>query len=356
VTVSHNLGKDTEVGPKAQKDNMLELSECTTNLRGSKICIAGTHAVATDLASRMATNGLEITVLNRQRNFREQSGLELLHQNSDGSVKAAASKENGLEPLDIIFLCSKAQDLIALASIVSPSIRPNTLVVPVLSGIPWWYFEGCEGRFAGRAIKALDPDEKLKTLIPSGNIIGSVAVFDADKSEAPDFGGEAPLQMVIGELDGKHSVRSNDLADLLMSCGVETTVSDQIRDAVWTKAITDLMSEPLSVVAQASLQDVCRDTPLAKIAGELIMEGAELAATFAMGSDLIPEKLLRLAASRGNQKAAMLQDFENGRPLDFSAICGAMMELGELQGVPMPMTKYISMLAKYKNANVNCLA
>ncbi len=41
-----------------------------------------------------------------------------------------------------------------------PLIGPDTLVVPAVNGIPWWYFHGEGGPHAGRPVRAVDPQAR----------------------------------------------------------------------------------------------------------------------------------------------------------------------------------------------------
>jgi 2-dehydropantoate 2-reductase len=43
----------------------------------------------------------------------------------------------------------------------------------------------------------------------------------------------------------------------------------------------------------------------------------------------------------GEHKTSMLQDLEAGRPLELAAVVGAVVELGERLGVPMPHTRTV---------------
>ena len=52
------------------------------------------------------------------------------------------------------------------------------------------------------------------------------------------------------------------------------------------------------------------------------------------------------AGKVGAHKTSMLQDFEAGRPLEIEAIVGAVVELGEKLGVPMPATRTVYACAK----------
>ena len=48
----------------------------------------------------------------------------------------------------------------------------------------------------------------------------------------------------------------------------------------------------------------------------------------------------------GAHKTSMLQDLEAGRPLEIEAVVGAVVELGERLGVPMPATRTVYACAK----------
>jgi 2-dehydropantoate 2-reductase len=48
----------------------------------------------------------------------------------------------------------------------------------------------------------------------------------------------------------------------------------------------------------------------------------------------------------GAHKTSMLQDLEAGRPLELEAVVGAIVELGDRLGVPMPATRAVYACAK----------
>jgi 2-dehydropantoate 2-reductase len=53
-----------------------------------------------------------------------------------------------------------------------------------------------------------------------------------------------------------------------------------------------------------------------------------------------PEQNIRIS------KTSMLQDWEAGRPMELEAVVGAVVELGERLGVPMPSTRAVYACAK----------
>ena len=48
----------------------------------------------------------------------------------------------------------------------------------------------------------------------------------------------------------------------------------------------------------------------------------------------------------GAHKTSMLQDLEAGRPMEIEAVVGAVVELGDRLGVPMPATRAVYACAK----------
>jgi 2-dehydropantoate 2-reductase len=68
-------------------------------------------------------------------------------------------------------------------------------------------------------------------------------------------------------------------------------------------------------------------TEVAAVATKL---GAELPITI--------EQRIAGAEKVGEHKTSMLQDLESGRPLELEAVVGAVLEIGERLGVPMPYT------------------
>ena len=58
------------------------------------------------------------------------------------------------------------------------------------------------------------------------------------------------------------------------------------------------------------------------------------------------EQRMAGAAKVGAHKTSMLQDYEAGRPLELDAIVGAVVELGDRLGVPVPATRTVYGCAK----------
>ena len=53
------------------------------------------------------------------------------------------------------------------------------------------------------------------------------------------------------------------------------------------------------------------------------------------------ERRLEAGIAVGDHRTSMLQDFEDGKPLEIDCLTGAVIEIAELLGVPVPQTRAI---------------
>lgn len=313
-----------------------------------RVCIAGAGAVGVTLGTRIALAGFPVSVLARDRTLAaiRERGLRLIDLEGEhqAAVTAGTAADLGLQ--DVILFCAKAHDLPALVAAAQPLIGPQTLVVPVVNGVPFWYFEGEAGPHAGRTVRAVDPKDRLKTMVPPGRIIGAIATFGAERL-APNVACTAnPLRLAIGEIDHRRSERVERLGAALESAGLIVQVSDALRTPLWSKIANNLASNPLSVVTGATLGAIYGDPLLAPTTRQLLEEARSVAA--AHGVELDVDALLAIGAGMGEAKTSMLQDYEKGRPLELGAIADAVIELAALKGIDLPATRTIASLARFK--------
>jgi 2-dehydropantoate 2-reductase len=321
--------------------------------RSLRFSIAGAGAIGLTLAATLARANCDVNVIARGATLSvlRQKPLLLLIREGTHQVNVNATAAADATSADVLILCAKAQDLPGLAANVSHLIDDKTLVVPVVNGIPWWYFQQTSGRDSGRRVGSVDPDGVLGEAIPPSQIIGTMTTITSERLEPGVVRSLNPLSLTIGEIDHSTSGRTARLASVLMEAGIKTVVSDRIRDVVWGKVIANLIANPLSVLTGASLVDICAHPTLSLVTRKILIEGMTVAAAFGARLDLDPNAMLALGASKGKFKTSMLQDFEHGRPLELSSICDAVLELAEMKSVPMPFTRSIAAMVAYRSGN-----
>jgi 2-dehydropantoate 2-reductase len=308
---------------------------------GLRITIAGAGAIGCTLAARLAAAGHQVSLLARGATLSaaQTDGIQLDDRSgvTTASVQATDQAEFGVQ--DILFLCSKSQDLPALSAAVRRLIGPETLIVPTPNGVPFWYFHGEGGRFDGHPVKAVDPQGQIPHHLPLAQIIGAVVFMSAEMQAPGRVISRTPHRMMLGEPNGPPSDRLRRLCAVLDGAGIEARAVEQIRDPLWTKIIANLTSNPLSVVSGATLEQIYTRPDLLAIVRPVMYEAMLTASCYRARLTADPIGIVTLGAGMGAVRTSMLLDHERGKPLELAAIGDAVIELAERYDLPMTATR-----------------
>jgi len=316
-----------------------------------RIGIAGAGAIGCTLAARLVASGQQVSVLARGETLAiiRRDGIVLDDLDGHHQVQVRASADAAeLGPQELIFLCTKAPALGPLLRQIQPMLTEQTLVVPVVNGVPWWYFHGEGGRFADRQVRAVDPDGQLEAALPWRHIIGCVVFITASNCAPGVVQSNNPHLMIVGEPDNSLSPRLERVRQVIEAAGIEARASDRIRDALWTKIIANLTSNPLSVVTGATLEQIYGLPELRPLVSRVLQETLLTAAAHGARVNIDPQTFFELGAGMGPVRTSMLQDYDNGRPLELAAIGDAVVELAEHLSIPMPTTRNLIALARFR--------
>ena len=322
-----------------------------------RICVVGAGAIGGLLAARLSVAGHEVSVLARGAHLREiqESGLRL--EEADGTVTTAsdivASHEFGeLGTPQTIILALKAHQIMAVADQLQQLYGPETVVVPVQNGIPWWYFERHGGPHDGRRLDKLDPDGILARAVPAQRVVASIPYPAAEKTAPGVVRHIAGNKFPVGELDGSKSARAGAISEALSEAGFKARVLTDIRSHIWVKAWGNLAFNPISALTGATLAEICRTPVTRNLAATMMREAIEIAAALDVQVRLTVEKRIAGAEAVGEHKTSMLQDIEARRALEIDALVGVFVELGELVGVETPSISAVYALASLLNEHV----
>jgi len=318
---------------------------------GLPICIAGAGAIGITVAARLSIAGFHVRLVARGDSLAaiNKQGIRLLDSEGDHRARVEVGQATDFGPQRILFLCSKSHDLVDLAAVLQPLISAETIIVPVVNGIPWWYFDGDEGDWTGQVVKSVDPDGRLKRLIPSRQIIGTTTLITAERTCPGTARTANPLQMTIGELDDRSSERTNVLASMLNAAGISARIAPRIRDAVWTKVVRNLISNPVTAITGATLRENFGNHYLADISRQMLREVIPVIDAYGAKLEVDPDIILESGRKLGDVKTSMLQDFEKGNQLELASICDAVIELANQRGIRMPVTEAITGLAHFRD-------
>lgn len=315
-----------------------------------RICIAGAGAIGCTLAARLTAAGNRVNVFARGQTLASLRKNGITLTDADGTFHAnvqASDQAAELGPQDLILLCTKAHALPAVIRAIQPMVQEKTIIIPVVNGIPWWYFQETDSRFRDDVIRAVDPDGELQRLVPAHHLIGSVVFITAAREAPGVVRASNPHLLIIGEINHTMSGRLQQVQALIGGCGIETRAVDNIRDQIWTKVAANLTSNPLSVLTRGTLEQLYADNRLSPLVRRILNEVLLTAAAYGARIRFDPQTIMEMGAGMGAVRTSMLQDFDAGNPLELAAIGNAVTELAAKAGLDMPVTRSVLALTDF---------
>lgn len=312
-----------------------------THKKIKKICIYGAGAIGGWIGAGLAAAGCHVSVVARGATLEALSrhGLRVQTGAATRSVSVQASlNPAGLGVQDLVVIAVKAPALLDVARQMAPLIGPDTLVLTAMNGVPWWFFQGFGGKYAGTRLKTVDATGEIAAAIPAARIIGCV-VHASCSVDAPGlirhhFGNG----LIIGEPSGERSDRMQALADLLVRAGFAATVSGQIQKDAWYKLWGNMTVNPVSAFTGATTDLILGDELVRDFISKVMLEAKEIGTRIGIPIDQQPADRHAVTLKLGAFKTSMLQDVEAGKVVELDALVSVVRELGELTGVATPFT------------------
>ena len=306
-----------------------------------KIAVVGAGAIGGYLGARLALAGEDVTFIARGANLAalQANGIKLILEDGTEQLTRnirAVQKMAEAGAQDVVLLTLKAHQVKDVLPDLRALFGPETMVVTMQNGIPWWYFHKLGGPFDGRVVRSVDPDGAIAATIEVDRVIGSV-VYPASELAAP---GVVRViegnRFTLGELDGSKTPRIEALSQAMIRAGFKSPVSKDIRSEIWLKLWGNLTFNPISALTHATLADICRFPATRELAAGMMREAQAIGEKLGVEFKVSLEKRIAGAEAVGQHKTSMLQDVEQGRPLELDALVGSVVELGRITATPTP--------------------
>jgi 2-dehydropantoate 2-reductase len=314
----------------------------------------GAGAMGGLLGVKLALSGQDVTFIDKGVHLEaiKDKGLKLIMQDgTEHIIENAKATDNPAEAgsHDVIILALKAHHIQDVAEKIPALYGPDTCVITIQNGIPWWYFHKHGGPFDGRRLLSLDPSGVIETHIPPDRIIGCVAYPAATVVEPGVVRQVEGTRFSVGELDGRESQRCRVLVQVLQDAGFKSYILDDIRSEIWLKALGSLSFNPISALTHATLADICRFPETRRLAAKMMEEAQAIAEKLGIRMRHTIERRISGAEAVGAHKTSMLQDLESGQALESEALIGAVIELARLTESPAPAIEAVNACIRLLN-------
>jgi len=316
-----------------------------------KIAIIGVGAIGGYVGIRLALAGEDVTLIARGANLKALQTRGLRLQRADATEEAAPDIRATADyaaagPQDLVILALKAHQVAAVAPDVPKLFSPETVVIPMQNGIPYWYFYQHGGALAGTRVQSVDPTGEIGAHIPAARVIGCV-VYPA--TELVSHGVIKHVEgnrFPVGEPDGTASARVKRVAECFTRAGLKSPILEDIRAEIWLKLWGNMTFNPISALARATLAGICQYPPSRALAAAMMSEAQSVAHKLGIAFRVPLEKRIAGAEKVGDHKTSMLQDLEAGRALEIDALLGAVVELARLTHTATPHLDAVHALTK----------
>lgn len=309
-----------------------------------KYLIAGAGAIGAYLGACMHRAGEDVTLFARGPHLRAMQANGVRVRSADGDFEARPRIIENLQdagPVDVIILGVKAHSLTQLAPQIRPILGENTVIVSTENGIPWWYFQIGVDNFSDLKIERIDPSGIIGQSFEPRRVVGSLVYFATEIAEPGVIRHIEGNRISLGEPDGSKSERVRAISDALIKSGFKCPVTARLRHELWVKILGNVAFNPISALTRATIVQMVRDPNVVALVRNIMAEVEAVANKLGIELPISIEKRIAGAEKVGEHKTSMLQDLEAGRPMELEAVVGAVLEIGEKLGVPMPHTQSV---------------
>jgi 2-dehydropantoate 2-reductase len=314
-----------------------------------KICIYGAGAIGGYLGAQLAGTDADVSLVARGPHLRamQQTGLTLLSGNDRKTVAVRCTDDpRTLGFQDYVIITLKAHSTSGILDGLQPLLGTETAVVTAQNGILWWYFHAFPGPLSNRHLEASDPGGRIWRSLGPERAIGCVVYPSCELVEPGVVRHLEGTRFMVGEPDGSKSARVTALGEALTAAGFKAPVRRNIRDDIWFKLLGNATFNPVSVLTRATLEQMGRDPAVREVIRRMMMEAVAVATALGVSFAMDIEQRIDAAVAVGAHRTSMLQDFEQGRPLELDALVAAVTEMGRLVDVPTPALDQVLALAR----------
>ena len=220
--------------------------------------------------------------------------------------------------VDLILFCVKTYD--TAAESIRPLIRPDTMLLSLQNGI--------------------DNEERIARVLGHSSQLGAVAyVVSAIKAPGVVAQTAGPGQIILGELSGGASARTERLRDVLQRAGITTEVHPDIRVVLWQKFLFICAFSGVTAVTRLPIGTILTD-PVTRALFRGVAEEVEAVARadgIELPADSGEQALATAAAVEPWGHGSLYHDLAVGRRLELESLNGEVVRRGRKHGIETPL-------------------
>jgi 2-dehydropantoate 2-reductase len=293
-----------------------------------RIAIMGSGGVGGFLGARLVQGGADVTFIARGAHLAAMRANGLAIEGGHEPIRLpkvnATDDPRTIGPVDIVLFSVKLWDTEGAARSLLPIVRPQTGVISFQNGV--------------------QKDDALRTVFGADAVMGGVAYMATTIGRPGVIVQTGTMQrMIFGEYHGRRSPRAETLLAAARGGGIDASISDDIRRAIWEKYAFLVALSGSTTSTRLPLGPI-RSHPrtrqfLLNLMRETVAVGR--AQGVALPEDYAGQRLAFVDGLPADMTSSMHHDLERGQPLELRWLSGGVVEMGAQLGVPTPANQAV---------------
>ncbi|MBU0497814.1 MAG: 2-dehydropantoate 2-reductase [Candidatus Thermoplasmatota archaeon] len=186
--------------------------------------------------------------------------------------------------------------------------------------------------------------EQLLNILPAQKIYAGITTHGAIYTKPGHIQHTGKGRTIIGSYHPTSQSKAQYLADLFSKTGIPTTVSKNIQQDLWKKAIINSSINPLTTIFQCPNGYLIKNPLLNTMTNHICTESTTIANT--QGYHLKPEEMLHqtqtVIQETKNNYSSMLQSLQNHHPTEINQINGYLKDIAHTKKIPAPLNSLLT--------------
>lgn len=306
------------------------------------VLIVGAGAIggylALAIADKAKARPVRLTVLATERSAPAiaNDGLTLITGDRTVSAQPKVITEvPQASTFDLIIVATKSHRALDVLIRLAPLAKRGATILTAMNGVPWWFAADCSELGPG-PIRAIDPDGTLLRSLPVRSVVAGLADFACRRTKPGVIVHSFGRRLTLGGVAPSATNRAHDISSLLSCPFLECIIERDIRTAMWSKLINNASMNPISLLTEATLADMCGSDYGRGIVERAMAEVQRIGEALGLGPFGDIDARIESRAAFGPVKTSMLQDWESNQRLEIDSILRAVVEIGTRASVRTP--------------------
>ena len=302
-----------------------------------RIAVMGAGAVGGYFGARLAAASNDVTFIARGPHLMalRQEGLTLESPQGNLHIRDAFFTDDPTQVgvVDLVLFCVKSYDTDETAAKLTPLIGNRTIILSLQNGV--------------------DNADKIAQRWGNQKTLAGVVYIGSQLLQPGKIRHSSGGKIVFGELDGQLRETTQAVERVLTSAQISCEVSRAIRNVQWRKLLWNAPFCAISCLTHTTVKEIVESDSLTKLTLDCMMEVREAAKAQAIDLDpALFDETLNFSKSLGDFKPSMLQDLEAGKPLEYEAFNGIVVELLRQTGKKAPTNQVFYGALKYLDKKI----